>query len=175
MLGFLEDPLLAIGFGALLADVADEADKELLAEQLAGGDRQLDRNFDPITVKRWNLYALVEHRPLARRQIMFEASFMRRAVNVGNDHFRQTLAFRFRKTPAESCLGMIVPADHHTIDIHHHDRIERGVEHGLKTGMKAPPRHVHAAPLAYFSSNSSCFETILFCGRNGQWRAPVRR
>ena len=51
------------------ADVAQEADEELVAELVACRDRQFDREFTAAAVKRGDLDPLVEHRSLTGREI----------------------------------------------------------------------------------------------------------
>ena len=63
-----------------------------------------------------------------------------RVAKVGRDEqVGQSLAARLVPRPAETLLAALVPADHHAVGVHHHDRVERGVEHGLQTGVKEPP------------------------------------
>ena len=87
---------------AALADVAHEADEQLVAELLARGDRQFDREFVAVAVERADLDPPVEHRAFAGLEIMTRPVFVRLAEGRRDDQVGQALAARFVPRPAEA-------------------------------------------------------------------------
>jgi hypothetical protein len=150
MLGLLKHPLVPLGGFTPVRNVAQEADEQPLAELLAGGDRQLDRDFAPVAAQRGDFDALVEHRALTRRKEVVAPRLVRPAQRLRHDQLAQLLADRFVGAPAEGLLGDRIPAGDPAILGHHHDRIEGGVEDGLKSSVQGPPGDVHFGCIAYF-------------------------
>jgi hypothetical protein len=136
VLGFLEDPLLALGLGAALADVAHEADEQEVAELVGRRHRQLDRKFLADPVDRGDLDPPAEHRPFAGLDEMGETALMRFAKGRRNDQRREVLPVRLVRAPSEQGGGTVVPAEHEAIEAHDDDSVQRRVEHGLQSGVK---------------------------------------
>ncbi|HEV2747343.1 MAG TPA: hypothetical protein VGW34_08610 [Allosphingosinicella sp.] len=111
-----------------LRDVPQEADEDAIFENGRGRDRQLDRKLAPVLVEGGNLDPAVEHPLLPglvepRETIAMELAILRR-----DDEVRHRPADRFCVRPAESLLRHPVPIGDGAIAMHHHDRVERGVE-----------------------------------------------
>ncbi len=123
-----------------LGDVLQKGVEGMAGVRLESRDRQLDGKLVAVTMKRRQLEALADDRPLAGRQEALDSPPVSLALGHGDDRSGQVSTDRLVAGPAEALLRLWIPVRH---DAGRVDRDE-GVVRGLQDLSRLPPTRLQS-------------------------------